>query len=177
MRMTPCVVGIDPSLSSTGLATTDRLLRLKPPRGLVGSARIRWIVSAATAWAADLYVIEGPAYSRQLGAGHHEAAGLWWALRMELDQRDIPVAVVPPNVLKKYATGSGNASKDQVLAAVVRRYAHMPITGNDEADAYVLYAMGLDYVGHPPLPVPQSQRAALASVDWPKALPMSLGAT
>lgn len=175
--MTLRIVGIDPSLSSTGLATTDHLTHLKPLRGLVGSDRIRWIVSAATTWAADLYVIEGPAYSRQLGAGHHEAAGLWWAIRMELDQRDIPVAVVPPNVLKKYATGKGNASKDQVLAAAIRRYPNVPITCNDEADAYLLYAMGLDQLGRPPVAVPKSHREALDSVDWPTVLPVPLEAS
>jgi crossover junction endodeoxyribonuclease RuvC len=175
--MTPRVVGLDLSLTSPGVAVGAGLHIPKPPRKLVGAPRIRWITNAVTAHAADLYVIEGPAYSRALGAGHHEAAGLWWAVQLELWERDIPVAIVPPSVLKKYATGRGNASKDQVLAAVVRRYAHMPITGNDEADAYVLYAMGLDHLGHAPLPVPQSQRAALDSVAWPAALPVPLEAS
>jgi crossover junction endodeoxyribonuclease RuvC len=175
--MTSRVVGLDLSLSSTGVASPAGLERLKPPRGMVGCPRIQWITRAATSYAADLYVIEGPAYSRQLGAGHHEAAGLWWAVRAELWQRDIPVAIVTPGGLKKYATGRGTASKDQVLAAVIRRYAHMPISGNDEADAYVLQAMGLDYLGHAPLPVPQSHRVALDGATWPENLPLPLEAT
>lgn len=175
--MTPRVVGLDLSLASSGVAVRAGLHIPKPPRKLVGAPRIRWITNAVTSYAADLYVIEGPAYSRALGIGHHEAAGLWWAVRLELWEREIPVAVVPPSVLKKYATGRGNASKDQVLAAAIRRYAHMPISCNDEADAYVLYAMGLDYLGHPPVVVPKSHRESLDSADWPAALPAPLEAS
>ena len=53
-----------------------------------------------------------------------------------------PVAEVAPALLKKYATGKGNAAKDEVLASVVRRYPQVDISGNDISDALVLAAMG-----------------------------------
>ena len=81
------------------------------------------------------------------------------------------VVEVPPTVVKKYATGKGggpDSSKDQVLAAVIRRYPAVDVTGNDEADALVLAAMGARWAGHPiddPLPVLQT--TAMAKVAWP----------
>ena len=74
---------------------------------------------------------------------------------------------VPPALLKKYATGRGNAAKDEVLAAVVRRYPHADINGNDIADAVVLAAMG---ARHREAPIenslPALNASALAKVNW-----------
>lgn len=44
--------------------------------------------------------------------------------------------------VKKFATGSGSAPKDQVMMWVLKRWAHTSIS-NNTADAYTLAAMGL----------------------------------
>src|SRR5690606_1478975 len=84
------------------------------------------------------------------------------------DNESIPYAIVSPTSLKKYVTGRGNASKDEVLAAAIRRWPDAAINGNDEADAYALRAMGLDHLGHPVADVPKTHRDALAKVAWPE---------
>jgi hypothetical protein len=56
-----------------------------------------------------------------------------------------------------------------VLAAVVRRYPHADITGNDIADALVLAAMGARQLGFPiEESLPQANQAALAKINWPE---------
>jgi Holliday junction resolvasome RuvABC endonuclease subunit len=75
------------------------------------------------------------------------------------------VAIAPPASVKLYAAGKGNASKDQVLTAAVRRLPGFD-GDNNEADAAWMAAMGLDHLtGHSV--VPASQRQALAKLKWP----------
>lgn len=166
----PRVVGIDPSLSATGIAHWNGQLDTRPPRkGLTGVDRIRDIRAQliTVAQSAHLVVIEGPAYSRQLGAGHHEAAGLWWAIVDIVHTRDIPYAVVPPTTLKKYATGRGNAAKPDMRMALYRRTG-VDVGDDNEVDAAWLRAMGLDRLGAAEFAVPKAQRDALGKVDWPE---------
>lgn len=174
------VLGVDPSLTSTGLAlashgasgpllTTCRV-RVGAGRGHERLRTIRTEVMQA-ARGADLVVIEGPAYGSAAGArqsGHHERAGLWWLLTHALWGAGVPCAVVPPNLRARYATGRGNAAKDQVLAAVIRRYPDVDIDGNDEADALVLAVMGARHLGRPLEPsLPGTHLAAMDAVPWP----------
>lgn len=174
------VIGLDLSLTSTGIgvwrgdAFVDTV-RIKPLAHLRGLERMRWLRAEIGSWAlsglwtADLAVIEGPSYGNQgtgRQAGHHERAGLWWLIVDSLEARGVPVAVAPPATVKKYATGKGNAGKDEMLAAAIRRNPEFH-GGNDEADAMWLAAMGADHLGHPLMQVPEAHRAALKSVAWP----------
>lgn len=121
----------------------------------------------------DLVVVEGPSYGSTPGQrGHHERAGLWWLVTHQLLWRNLtPYAVVPPGVLKKYATGNGQASKNAVLAAVIRRYPDIDIHDDDnEADSLVMAAMAADHLGCPFATVPQLHRGALAKVEWPTVI-------
>ena len=115
----------------------------------------------------DLVVIEGPSFGQQRQSGQHDRAGLWWqtVIHFEVGE-NVPVVEVPPALLKRYATGKGNAGKDEVLAAVVRRYPDVPVTGNDEADALVLAAMGARHLGHPIEDLPQLNLTAMEKVRW-----------
>lgn len=167
------IVGIDLSLTSTGLAELDnsgsairaRVTKLAPGDKRKGHERLRWLCSGihAAARGADLAVVEGPAFGRP--QGQHQLGGLWWMATHVIWLAGIKTVVVPPSTLKKYATGNGGANKDTVLAAVVRRYLDVEVTGNDEADALVLAAMGADYHGWPLAAVPQTHRAVLDK--WP----------
>jgi hypothetical protein len=171
----PRVLGLDLSLTATGLAGDGWTETLKPPAKLRGVERLDWILSII----ADRYLagvtlaaIEGPAYGSQASrqSGHHERAGLWWIVVRSLWRRGIPYAVVPPNMRTKYATGRGNAGKDDVMREVARRFPWF--TGdNNQADALVLAAMAADHLGHPIAAMPATHRAALAAVDWPAAHP------
>jgi crossover junction endodeoxyribonuclease RuvC len=173
------VLGIDLSLTSTGLAsvvdTGASVGRIPTKAGLHTLAdqdrRLAAIVEAVMTWATDtdLAVVEGPALVARTGY-HHDRSGLWWLVVHRLLASSTPVAVVPPTVRAKYATGHGNAPKDQVLAAVIRRYPTIDITGNDEADALVLAAMGARRLGHPIDDLPLTHRTALTAATWPEEL-------
>lgn len=72
---------------------------------------------------------------------------------------------VIPSSLKKYATGRGNAKKEEMLASAIRRLDYAG-SSFDEADALWLREMALDhYTGQ--VRVPESHRVALAKIDWP----------
>lgn len=178
------VVGIDLSLTSTGLAevTWDSNLgasisvqRIQSKGAAAASLadrarRLRLLANGVTEWAggADLAVIEGPSFGQARQGGQHDRAGLWWlvvdCLRVDYD---VTVVEVPPSVRAKYATGAGNAAKDAVLAAAVKRYPNTDITGNDVADAVILAAMGARHLGQPADSLPQIHLQAMAKVHWP----------
>lgn len=168
------ILGLDLSLTSSGVALIgDGLLSAwaYKPKG-TGLSRLRQARAEFVYWAreAELVLIEGPSYGSQGGgrqSGHHERAGLWWLVYEALDKREIPVAVVPPATLKRYATGKGNASKDAMLVAAAKRFPNWE-GGNDEADAAWLAAMGADRLGIPFVSMPAANREALNAVTWPE---------
>ncbi len=97
---------------------------------------------------ADLIIIEGPSYGSNTGS-QHDRSGLWWLIVDNLIDHGHPVVEVSPHQRQMYATGRGNASKDQVLAAAIKRYPLWDITGNDIADAVILTAIGARAIGRP----------------------------
>ncbi|MFD7769888.1 hypothetical protein [Streptomyces sp. NPDC059787] len=181
----PLVIGIDPSLTCTGVAGDGwaDALRCKGR----GHHRLRWLreeVRERTR-AADLVVIEGAAYGRGGQAGHHELASLWWILTQDLWERKIPYAVVNPHSRTIYATGSATPAKEHpkekrariakgmVRDAVAERYG-LECDGPgryDKADAMILAAMGLHWAGWPLAVVPDTHRRALDAVPWPERTP------
>jgi hypothetical protein len=167
--MVPSVVGLDLSLTATGLANTTGTQRIRCG-DLRGCARFSWIASAVfddgTTQAADLVVIEGPSYGSMSGAGHHEAAGLWWHITYRLEALEVPYAVVPPSTLKKFAAGRGNATKPDMRMALFQR-AGLDLRDDNQVDAWWLRAAGLQALGHPLVELPTAQREALDKVAWP----------
>lgn len=173
---TPRVCGVDLSLTSTGLACTAGLETVTS-HGHKGDdlasrgARLRSLRTAVIDWCrtADLVVIEAPAFSRVQGSSH-DRSGLWWLIVSRLASLGIPVAEVAPTGRAKYATGKGNADKETVLLAAVKRFPMYEISNNNEADALVLLAMGLDQLGQPIVVMPDTHRTALAAVRWPELI-------
>lgn len=166
----PRVLGLDLSLTCTGLAGPGWTGTIKPGtrRGVDRITHIRDAIGTYLA-GVTLACVEGPSYGNQGNgrqAGHHERAGLWWIVRVALAARGVPVAVVAPATLKKYAAGKGNADKAAVMREVARRYPWFD-GGEDEADALVAAAMAADWLGAPFAGVPKTHRDALSAVDWP----------
>lgn len=165
--------GIDLSLTSPGLAMWNgesvytKLLSSKPratgpvveKKGgkLVRSEtyqdklwRFRRVTADVEMWVpktATVY-IEGPSYG-SIGRATNDITANWWNLYSRLYDRGNVVHVIAPSTLKMYATGSGNAAKDKVLAAAIKRYPQIDILNNDVADATVLLAIGLRLAGIP----------------------------
>ncbi|GAA1161689.1 hypothetical protein F4556_005083 [Kitasatospora gansuensis] len=182
----PLVIGLDLSLTSTGVAGPDWADALRPKTGMRGHARLDWHLEAITdrVRRADLVVVEGAAYGHGAQAGHHELAGLWWMVTQELWRRHIPYAQVPPVQRTIYACGVANPAKEHpktvrarvakgmVRDAVAERYG-LECDGAgryDKADACILAHMGRDWLGHPVVDLPEQYRRALAGVSWPAPL-------
>lgn len=174
---TPIYVGLDLSLTSTGVAiihngaaTVQRVISKPVPHATSADQahRIDMLVAAILGAIPDSDVtkvaVEGPSYA-STGSAAHILGGLWWAVRIALSRLGYDVAVVAPGTVKKYAAGRGNAGKDEVLAAVVRRYPDVLVRGNDEADALTLAAIAARIDGAPlETSLPDVQAAAVSAV-------------
>ena len=170
-------VGIDPSLSGTAIVAirdSSVVICQRYPSAPAGRAvEDRWnrlqaivgqVTEVVTALGDPVHVlIESPAPS-QTNGHHHDRSGLWWLLVNNL-RGHCEISEAVPQVIKKYATGKGNAGKDEVLLAVAKRYPDAPITNNDEADALVLAAIAARLDGHPTeLGLPKTHLDALRSL-------------
>lgn len=173
------VVGLDPSLTSTGIASVLGLYVAGYPLRQAEGTRARGRrIAAVTAAVAEhvaevrmastradlpvLVVVEGFYVSGQPYA--HERAGLWWRLAADLPSCEL--VQVAPATLKKYATGSGRAGKADVVAAFQRASGRSEKDDN-AADAWWLYAAGCAALGYPVADVPEGRRLGLDVVDWP----------
>jgi crossover junction endodeoxyribonuclease RuvC len=180
------IVGIDISLTGTGLACTCGKLARFGKDGITTLglfnriSALTELASEITEWTwyhtghiwgsrPALAVMEMPAYSKK-GAGSVERHHLWMTVADDVwRQGDIPVAEVTATALKLYATGKGSAVKGAMVDACARRMPQFATGGNDNlADAAWLAAMGADRSGTPLCDMPQANRAALAKVTWPQ---------
>jgi Holliday junction resolvasome RuvABC endonuclease subunit len=170
------VIGVDPSLTSTGMAAVWRQggMRLASHgRGghideplIARHARIRDIVNAFRDFlpARALVVMEGPSYG-STGGSQHDRSGLWWALLGVALNRELPVAVAAPQTRAKFATGNGRASKADVRDAVVRHWLVTP-ENYDQSDAAACAWLGAVYLGW--TDGTDQQRESLTAVRWPE---------
>lgn len=86
--------------------------------------------------------IEGYAYNAKgLYFNLGEVGGI---LRIALYERSIPTVQVPPTVLKKYITGSGNANKDIIIKELYKKF-DLDINDNNAADAAGLAILAREY--------------------------------
>jgi crossover junction endodeoxyribonuclease RuvC len=116
---------------------------------------------------AHLVVLEGYAYGQARGTSQaHSMGEIGGVIRLSLWRQGIPFVDIAPAKLKKYATGKGNAGKDEMLASAIRRLAYEG-ANNNEADALWLLHMGLDAYGRGWAALPQGHRLALSGVPWP----------
>lgn len=185
------MVGLDLSLSSTGIALADgqvithgyslakdatvaeRIERLTHLRDRILTAVMPAGLDSRRgpfASTPPLVVIEGFSFGSPQGAT--EAGGLGWTIRIALTEHQIPFAIVPPSTLKKFATGKGNAGKDDMKLAALQRF-DLTFTGTgsgDRCDARWLQEMGLHHLGAPTVELPAVNVSALAKVTWPEAV-------
>lgn len=182
----PLVIGLDVALGITGVAGPGWAdhIRAGTRRGEV---RLGYILEACASFYrhADYVLIEGPAFGQARQVGHDEMSAIRWMIRCDLLKRNIPCAVVNPNHRTIYATGKARHKgaetgamltakqvKGLVRDAAEQRYG-VQFEGTaryDEADAYVLMAMGMDWLGHPLAQVPSTHARAVGLVPWPEAV-------
>jgi Holliday junction resolvasome RuvABC endonuclease subunit len=165
-------------LTSTGVATAGRTKRIRPGAKLRAYERLRFIRSqildVIVQEDPDLVIVEGPSFA-SVGKGQHERGGLWWMVTEAIDAGGIPLAVAPPNNIKKYATGVGGgpkSEKDFVMTAAVRRFPWFE-GNNDEADALWACAMAFEWSGNPLVEMPSVNREAINGCSWPEPFTFS----
>ena len=159
-------LGLDLSLTSTGLALTGDTppWRIRPKTtGVRRLAEIRdAIILNVKAYRPDLIAVEGYAYGRPNGmAALGELGGV---VRLAIHEAGARWVNVPPSSVKKYATGTGNAKKEAVLAAAIRRLGYAG-SSTDEADALWLAHIAAEIDGHPAIDMPALNRAGLRGVS------------
>lgn len=90
-------------------------------------------------WTPELVAIEGYAYCRNI-ASFVLLVEIGTTIRQVLHRLHIPWVEVPPSVLKKWTTGKGNATKDQMALAVKQRWGYTSVS-HDIVDAFALAQM------------------------------------
>jgi Holliday junction resolvasome RuvABC endonuclease subunit len=169
----PAVVGLDLSLTATGIAYangTTRTIVTKDLRDVERLAFIRQEIRMALDvcdLAPDLVVVEGYSFASQYQAANLGELGgvVRMVLADEHEQHpEMAWVVIPPSSLKKYATGSGKADKTAMVVAARERLGWDGMS-HDQADATWLRALGLDLLGAPPALLPKTHRAALAGIE------------
>lgn len=177
------VAGIDPSLTSAGVAILEHGQPIHLGRyGFPGhngasyqsrSRRVRKQVQDVIRQCrgVDLAVIEEHPYAIRLSASEFDRSGLWHGIYGSLDAHNIPIAVVANTTAKKWITGKGNAPKVDVMPIINDWYADQmpyPVECDDIADALGLAAMGAHHLGDPmPFTVKERHTTGLEAVQWP----------
>lgn len=184
------VIGLDPSLTGTGLA----IITTTPPHDpwLLDPVRLHTIASTGKKGASwqqrhdrlvklrndvmgliprdtRLAVIEGPAFAAQ-GQGVHDRSWYWGKLYDALMSLGIPVAVCPPATRAKFATDRGNAGKADVAMAISGMWPGLGIRGDDQADALCFASIAAQHIGLPvPYRVLERHKLALSKIEWPSS--------
>lgn len=160
------VIGIDPSLTGTGITIGDTRLTVHTDSSEPDGARLARIygtVVASCDISTRLAIIEDlPTHG--MGAGKTGMAQ--GVVRLALHAAHVPYVSVPPATLKKYATGSGNAGKADMRMALYQR-AGLDLRDDNQADAYWLMALGYQLLDQPLIAVPAAQVKALAKLRLP----------
>lgn len=175
------VIGLDLSLTSTGVALPDGTTYRIRTRDKDGDRRLLHIRDSIRDDLADyrphLAVVEDlPRHA--MGAG--VTAKVHGIVLGELLDAGVPYAYVVPATLKAYACDNGRADKAELAAAayLAAGAEFVDDRGGDQCDAWWLRAAGHDWAGVPLFDLPQGQRDRLRKAKWPAefARPAGLGA-
>lgn len=144
-------LGLDLSATSSGVACADGTLHVVTPGKAKDARRLSIILDQLEPLMArgrpELAVIEGAA-GVQFASTALLLGELRGAVKLRLFQRDLPMVEVPPKSLKKWATGNGNASKDEMVVAAQDAGARIGRDEHDKADAFWLRRVGEAFGRH-----------------------------
>jgi Holliday junction resolvasome RuvABC endonuclease subunit len=162
------IMGLDLSMSATGVAFPDGSTAVIKPRG-EGDARLLSIERQANAAVRlarpDLAVVE------QFGGEFKGAAAraipmVHATFRLVLMRAGIPYVLLTPQTLKTFATGRHTADKTAMTLAAFKRM-DREFTDDNECDAAWLRAAGLYAYGEPVVDLPKAHTDVLRKVAWP----------
>lgn len=160
------VVGIDPSLSGTGLAVlaldadgevvAAGATTIKIPTGLDQIDRPLKIMNGVENWVSScgknlsaIFIEDLPKHAHSAGlTGQAQGvvrAGI--SLAEDIAEHRVSVFSVAPATLKKAVTGNGRADKNQVAQAVVEKIRNLYTpTDDNQADALALALLARDHI-------------------------------
>jgi Holliday junction resolvasome RuvABC endonuclease subunit len=165
----PVVIGLDPSLTGTGIADGNGVLSTvggdadDPDRlNRIYTAIVQVASGVALAVVEDL-----PTHAR--GAGLTGMAQ--GVVRLALIHTGVPYVTVTAATLKKYATGSGNAGKPDLRMAMFKR-SGQDVRDDNQVDAWWLRQIGLRAFGsRHAIELPKLQVDALRKIkNWPDSV-------
>lgn len=162
-------IGLDLSLEATGLALVDGATRtIRPKAGPDDPARrlheiVERTITRLHAQPADVAVVEAYFVNPKFVTSALRLAELGGAIRVALFEANIPYVEIPPASLKMFATGNGNAKKDQMIHAAFEN-GGTPANDN-EADAYLLRLIALQR--YEPRDDRPRLTESLLALDWP----------
>jgi Holliday junction resolvasome RuvABC endonuclease subunit len=169
------VIGLDLSLTSTGVALPDGTTYRIKTRDKDGDRRLLHVRDCIrddlVEHRPDVAVVEDlPRHA--MGAG--TTAKVHGIVLGELLDAGVPYAYVVPATLKAYACDNGRADKRQMAAAafLAAGAEFARDSGGDQCDAWWLRAAGHDAYGMPLFSLPQAQRDRLSKVEWPNLTPV-----
>jgi Holliday junction resolvasome RuvABC endonuclease subunit len=153
-RRPVCWIGIDPSYSGYGIVQLSEhdnclveRLQFTPKKTGTGAARLDTIFRELTEkfWAIGVaYTVEAVAlegYAMHAKFGREKAGELGGLTKIAIaHELGMEPLIVPPTSLKRFVTGSGGASKDDMRAAVEEKWGER-FSSHDIADAYGLAQM------------------------------------
>lgn len=163
------IVGVDPSYTSTGVAGPHGTFTHTTSTAQTDVERCMdvaaWVPKHGTG--NTVFVIEGG-----VNRSHNalRSGYLHGIIRAELFRLGYAWIDVPPAVVKKYATGRGNAPKVDVVVAARDRLGYEG-TDDNEADALWLRQIGLMITDQDHVRMPAPNRKALDGLreDWEDA--------
>lgn len=185
------VTGIDTGLSRAGvgiielvgnvcrartfvIATAD----LKVDNPVEQYKRINTVVSGVSAvipnYAAELSLIEAPAYKAEFGKPNERAA-VYYGVIGVLYRRGSPIGTVAPKTLKRWAVGRAGSTdhpveKKDIVAAMHTIWPDVPATFSElrhhECEALAMAMMCAQRLGWP-VPVERHHAHPLTVVKWP----------
>ena len=163
------VIGLDLSLTSTGWSCSGERGTISPStKGVERLVEVQEMLKELLIQH-DMpgVVVEGYSFASR-NSHAHSIGELGGVARVAIHQLGIPYVEVPPTMRAKFATGKGNASKNEVVSCVSAK------TGiiwsgkgaDDMCDAFILEEMGLHVLGRSAYEWPSENVKSLSKIDW-----------
>ncbi|WP_262058566.1 Holliday junction endonuclease [Streptomyces sp. STR69] len=174
----PAVIGLDLSLTATGIAYADGTTATIKTKQSDGDRRLLHIAEAIQ-WAVgtgagpmgsdvrpSLAVIEDIPQNSFAAKPISMVHGV---VRSVLIEAGVPYVLVTAATLKAYATGKGSGDKVPMAMAAYKR-AGREFADDNQCDAAWLRWAGLDWLGYAEFELPKAQKDRLAKAKWPPAV-------
>jgi Holliday junction resolvasome RuvABC endonuclease subunit len=163
------ILALDLSLTSTGYCHDGQtgVIALKTNGAERLSQIKKEVESLALKFSINGVVMEGYSFASRHSQAH-SIGELGGVIRLLLWESGIPYVLIPPTCRAKFATGKGNASKNEVVSAVSARTGIVWSNpgADDKCDAWILDEMVKTNFGLSEIDWPQVNKDALKTVDW-----------